>query len=157
MIFIHCITLALREFISFDLTRLDFFAHLLCDPIGSRILIKKDETEVKSTRDQDELERMHRKLKCEYDTPSVKMSQIQAELSRQSTPFEWIIKTKHFEEPVNKPLNDCEKLNSEVQSDDYTPQTRDVASNRILQLAKKLSELKGKCARLIGTRNWFST
>jgi hypothetical protein len=26
-----------------------------------------------------------------------------------------------------------------------------------LQLAKKLSELKGKCARLIGTRNWFST
>jgi hypothetical protein len=45
---IHCITLDLHEFISFDSTRLDFFTHFLCDLIGSRILIKKDETEVHS-------------------------------------------------------------------------------------------------------------
>jgi hypothetical protein len=62
--FIHCITLALREFVFFDSTRLDFFAHFLCDLIGSRILIKKNDTEVKSTRRQDELERMRRKLMC---------------------------------------------------------------------------------------------
>jgi hypothetical protein len=49
--FIHCITLALCEFISFDSTQL-FFAHFLLHFIGSRILIKKDETEVKGTRDK---------------------------------------------------------------------------------------------------------
>jgi hypothetical protein len=60
------------------------------------------------------------------------MSQIQPELSSQSTPFKGIIKTNYFEEPVDEPLNDCEKLDVEVQSDDSTRQTRDVASNRIL-------------------------
>jgi hypothetical protein len=41
------------------------------------------------------------------------MSQIQAALSRQSTPFEGIIKTDHFEEPVDELLNNCEKLDAE--------------------------------------------
>jgi hypothetical protein len=85
------------------------------------------------------------------------MSQIQVELNRQSTPFEGIIKTNYFEEPVEEPLNDCEKLDAEVQSDDSIRQTRDVVSKGILQLAKKLSELKGKCRRLNASRNWFST
>jgi hypothetical protein len=63
---------------------------------------------------------MHRKLKCEHEALLVKMSQIQPELSSQSTPFEGIIKTNHFEKPVDEPLNDCEKLDAEVQSDDFT-------------------------------------
>jgi hypothetical protein len=96
-------------------------------------------------------------LKCEHDALLVKISQIQPELSGQSTLFEGIIKTNHFEEPVDEPLNDCEKLDAQVQSDDSTRQTRDVASNRILQLAKQLSELKEKCGRLNASRNWFST
>jgi hypothetical protein len=74
----------------------------------------------------------------------------------QGTPFEGIIRASHFEEPVAEPLNDCKKLDAEVQSDDPTRQTGHVASDRILQFAKKLSELKGKCGRLDANRNWFS-
>jgi hypothetical protein len=100
---------------------------------------------------------MRRKLKCKHDALLAKMSQIQAELNKQSTAFEGMIKTNHFEEPVDESLDDCEKVDADVQSPDSTRQTRDVAFNKILQLAKKLSELKGKCGRLNASRNWFST
>jgi hypothetical protein len=49
--FVQCIMLVLREFISFDSSHPYFFSHFLCDLIASRVLIKKDKTEMKSAMD----------------------------------------------------------------------------------------------------------
>jgi hypothetical protein len=86
--FVQCITLALREFICFDSSHLCFFSHFLCDLIARGVLIKKDKTEMKNAMDREELNRLYQKLKSEHEALLVKVARIEAELARESDPFE---------------------------------------------------------------------
>jgi hypothetical protein len=83
-------------------------------------------------------------LKSKHDALLVKVAHIEVEIARESDPFEGTEKMDHFEKEV-RPSIHCQKLAPEVESGDSHRQIRDVPANRILQLTKKVSQLKVKC------------